>query len=182
MRSDEGGVEALGRTLHPLMHRMLRRNLVRRIQILPQHIDPLLQIHEKHIGITPRSPRVTSYPRMPIIVLKLLLLGPDTISIDPRDTIKSRRVGRIPEMYTDRLVCIIASIVLPRNRTVFVFDIGVKAAVPTGLQADVGVGHGAEVQLGERAGRPDVGFVAVDYFGNGALGVDVEDVPLGHGQ
>lgn len=67
---------------------------------------------------------------------------------------------------------------LPRDGTVIVLNVGVEATVPTSLHADIWVVEGFEIQVIDRARGPDVGSVAIDYFGDGVAVVDVEDVPL----
>ena len=54
----------------------------------------------------------------------------------------------------------------------------VEATVPAGLEADVRVIHGLQVEVVNRPLPPDVGGVIVDDLGDGIVDVDVVYMPL----
>ena len=67
---------------------------------------------------------------------------------------------------------------LPRNRRMVVGGVAVEATVPAGLEANVRVIHGLQVEVLDRPLPPDVGGVIVDDLGDGIVDVDVKYMPL----
>ena len=115
---------------------------------------------------------------MAVVTLEVLLLSPIIATVAPCAGLKRGRVASIPEEDADRGVAAALIGALAGYRAVIVCDVRVEATVPTCLQSYVRVVHGFEIELVERTGDPDVGRVAVGHFGDGAIGVDIEDVPL----
>ena len=119
---------------------------------------------------------------MPIIILEVLLLSPIIATVAPCTGLEGGRVTSIPEEDADGGIAAALIGALARDRAVIVGDVRVEAAIPTCLQSHVRVVHGFEVELVERTRDPDVGRVTVGHFGDGAIDVDVKDVPLWYGQ
>ena len=67
---------------------------------------------------------------------------------------------------------------LSRDWGVVVGRVAVKTTIPAGLETNVRVIHGLQVECINRSFPPNVGEVIVDDFGNSIVDVDVEYVPL----
>ena len=169
-------------TLRPGKDGMVGRRCVRGIGVLPQDDEIVLQVDEHGIRDTAGTPRIAAHPRVPVVILEVLLLSPIVATVVPCAGLERGRVASIPEEDADGGVAAALIGALPGYRAVVVGDVRVEAAIPTCLQSHVRVVHGLEVELVEGTGNPDVGRVAVGHFGDGAIDVDVEDVPLWYGQ
>ena len=181
-KTEEGGRKWWGDillTVCPLVDRVGAVPHQRRVQFLPQYVELVLQVDKEHICVARGPPRVTAHARVAVVPVEDLLLGPFVGAVGPAYGVERGRVLPVPQMDADGLVGAVGRRRrLSRDRGVAVGRVAVEAAVPAGLEADVGVVHGLQVEIVDRSGRPDVGSVAVDDLGDGVVDVDVEYVPL----
>lgn len=169
-------------TLRPGKDGMVGRRCVRGIGIFPQNDEVVLQVDEHGIRDTAGTPGVAAHSSMPVVIVEVLLLSPIIAPVAPCTGLEGGRVASIPEEDAHRGIAAAVIGALPRYRAMIVCNVRVEAAIPTCLQSHVRIIHGFEVELVKRTGNPDVGCVAVGHFGDGAIDVDVEDVPLWSGQ
>ena len=166
-------------TVCPLIDRMGTVSRQRRVQFLPQYVEFVLQVDEKHICVARRSPGITAHAGVAVVPIEDLLLGPFVGPVGPAHGIKGGGVLPVPEMDADGLIGAVGrSRRLPGDRGMAVGGVAVEAPVPASLEADVGVIHGLQVEAVDGSRRPDVGGVTVDDLGDGIVDVDVENMPL----
>lgn len=150
-----------------------------RVQVFPQYVDFVLQIDEEHIGVAAGTPRVATHARVAVVPVEGLLLCPEIVAIGPTHGVEGGGVAGVPEMDADGLIgAVPCTRGLPGNGGMVVVGIAVETAVPAGLEADVGIIHGLQVEGVNRSAPPDVGGIVVDDFGDGVVDVDIEYMPL----
>lgn len=116
---------------------------------------------------------------MAVVPTKGLLFCPCLVAVSPAHGIESGSVAGVPEMDADGLIgAVPRNRGLPRNRGMVVGDVTVETTIPAGLEADVRVIHGLQVECVDRSFPPNVSEVIVDDLGNRVVNVDVEYVPL----
>ena len=130
-------------TICPLVDRVGAVPRQRRVQFFPQYIELVLQIDKEHIGVARGPPRVTAHARVAVVPVEDLLLGPFVRAVGPAHGVERGRILPVPQVDADGLVGAVGR----RRRLsgdwgVAVGGVAVEAAVPAGLEADVGVVHG----------------------------------------
>ena len=116
---------------------------------------------------------------MTIVTSKRLLRHPCRITVTPAYCPERCGVLSIPQVDSDGLIRVrTAYILLSRHGAVIVRDVRVKATIPASLEPDVGIVHGFQMEVIDRAWPPSVGDIAIGHLRDIITLVDVEDVPL----
>lgn len=167
-------------TVRPCVDRMGAVAHDRCVQVFPQYIDFVLHVDEEHIRVAAGTPRVAAHACVAVVPVERLLLGPGIVAVGPAHGVERGGVAGVPEVDADGLIGTVPGTAggLPGNGRVVIGGVAVETAVPAGLEADVGVVHGLQVEGVDRSLPPDVGGVVVDHFGDGVVDVDVEYMPL----
>lgn len=149
------------------------------VQLFPEDVDFVIHVDEEHICIACGSPRVTAHARVAVVPVEDLLLRPRVFAVGPTHRVESGAVHGVPEMDAHGLIgAVRGGRRLPGDGGMLVGGVAVEAAVPAGLEADIRVIHGLQVEFVDRSWPPDVGAVIADDLGYGIVVADVEYMPL----
>ena len=151
----------------------------RRVELLPEDVDFVLQVDEEDICVACWSPRVAAHAPVAVVAVEDLLLRPRVVAVGPTHRVESGAIHTVPEMDTDGLIGTGACRRrLPRDGGVLVGGVAVESTVPASLEPNVRVVHRLQVQRIDWSWPPDVGGIIVNDFGDSIVVADIEYMPL----